>query len=354
MGNSGGGRIRDTGLRGVVSALASGIMVVDGSGRVRFANPAACELFGRPLTVLIGTDFGFPVVAGAATEVEVRAPDGDTRVVEMQVTTTAWNAEVVYVVSLRDATGRTEEGHESSAALTLVDAAFGWFDELRTPLSEILGSSSELRGEWDTLSDAQKLEFVERIEHRATRMERLLGELLAVARARPGVSVNAPEVFDVAGLVATCIAGVGDGAGDVRVACPTELSAYADPDDVGQIVGSYLENALKHGEPPYAVLGIAREGSVEVRVCDCGSGVPEESVPRLFGRASRQSEAAAGAPGTGKGLALASSLARANGGEAWYEPNEPRGACFCLRVPAAPDDAISTAPGTPEERGGRS
>src|SRR5947209_3615531 len=79
------------GLRGVVAAVASGLVVVYRSGRVRCANVAACELFGRPLGALAGADFGFPVVAGGAADVELRTPDGGARVVEMRVTTAAWN-----------------------------------------------------------------------------------------------------------------------------------------------------------------------------------------------------------------------------------------------------------------------
>jgi len=65
--------------------------------------------------------------------------------------------------------------------------------------------------------------------------------------------------------------------------------------------------------------------------------VPDEFVPRLFGRFAR-SEAArnrALVHGTGLGLSIVAGLLQANGGEAWYEPGQPRGARFCLRVPAA-------------------
>lgn len=82
-----GDRREVSGLRGVISAVASGIVVVDRSGRVPFVNPVACELFGRPLAALVGVDFRFPVVAGWAADVELRAPDCSARVVEMRVTT---------------------------------------------------------------------------------------------------------------------------------------------------------------------------------------------------------------------------------------------------------------------------
>jgi signal transduction histidine kinase len=332
------------GLRGVVAAVASGIVVVDRSGRVRFANPAACELFGRPLAVLVGTDFGFPVVAGGATDVELRAPDGGARVVEMRVTTAAWNNEGVYVVSLRDVTFRAEAQHELRSALAQVDTTLGsLFNELQTPLATIVGSSRALREDWDALSDAQKLHLLERIEHAGGRMDRLLSHLLAVARPRAGAEVASPVVIDVAGLVAGCVAATGEAAVDVRVTCPAGLLAYADPDDVVEIVGSYLENSLTYGEPPVEIVSLARDGQVEIRVCDCGRGVPEEFVPRLFERSSREPPAAVRPPDTALGLSLVASLAQANGGEAWYEPKEPTGACFCVRIPGPADPAPSSS-----------
>jgi signal transduction histidine kinase len=330
------------GLRGVVAAVASGIVVVDRSGRVRFANPAACELFGRPLAVLVGTDFGFPVVAGGATDVELRAPDGGARVVEMRVTTAAWNNEGVYVVSLRDVTFRAEAQHELRSALAQIDTTLGsLFNELQIPLATIVGSSRALREGWNAFPDVEKLHSLERIEHAGAEMERLLGDLLAVARARAGAEVASPEVIDVAGLVAGCVAATGEAAVDVRVTCPAGLVAYADPDDVAEIVANYLENSLTYGEPPVDIVGVARDGQVEIRVCDCGRGVPEEFVARPFERFSPEPHAAVRRPDTGQGLSLVASLAQANDGEAWYEPNEPAGACFCVRIPSPADPAPS-------------
>ena len=93
------------GLRGVVASLADGVMVVDGDGRIRFANPAACALFGRPMALLAGADFGFPVRAGEVAEIELLVGSA-SRVAEMRTSAGRWNGEPVAVVALRDVTGR--------------------------------------------------------------------------------------------------------------------------------------------------------------------------------------------------------------------------------------------------------
>jgi signal transduction histidine kinase len=71
----------------------------------------------------------------------------------------------------------------------------------------------------------------------------------------------------------------------------------------------------------------------EVRVRDAGAGVPPELAPRLFEKFSRATPGATG--GTGLGLFIVRGLARAQGGDAWYEPGEPSGACFAFRVPVS-------------------
>ena len=72
---------------------------------------------------------------------------------------------------------------------------------------------------------------------------------------------------------------------------------------------------------------------MEVRVCDHGEGVPEEFVPRLFGKFARADNASRRAKGTGLGLSIVRGLALVNGGDAWYEPNDPCGSCFAVRLP---------------------
>ena len=75
---------------------------------------------------------------------------------------------------------------------------------------------------------------------------------------------------------------------------------------------------------------------VVIRVIDEGDGVAEDFVPRLFGRFARSEAARSlhGVRGTGLGLSIVAGLLHANGGDAWYEAGQPRGACFCLRLPA--------------------
>lgn len=90
----------------VVSASADGIIAVDDQGIVRLCNPAVMELFGRSAEDLLDAPFGFPIVAGQSTDVELTQPGGGVRVVEMRVSATTAYGAPLRVVTLRDVTSR--------------------------------------------------------------------------------------------------------------------------------------------------------------------------------------------------------------------------------------------------------
>jgi signal transduction histidine kinase len=98
----------DSGLRAILDANADGVVVVDQDGVVCFANPAAEELFARRAEELVGDTFGFPLVVGATTELDVIRPSGVPRVVEMRVVGIAWAGRTASLASLRDVTDRKQ------------------------------------------------------------------------------------------------------------------------------------------------------------------------------------------------------------------------------------------------------
>lgn len=94
-------------FRDIIERNADAIIVIDRGGTVRFANPAASELFGRDHEQLVGTDFGFPMLAGETTELDLPRSDG-ARVVEMRVVESEWEGQPALIASLRDITERKE------------------------------------------------------------------------------------------------------------------------------------------------------------------------------------------------------------------------------------------------------
>jgi len=112
------------------------------------------------------------------------------------------------------------------------------------------------------------------------------------------------------------------------------LHAYVTPGSAAQVIATLLDNALVHGDGVVTIRTSQTPRSVVVEVRDEGSGVPPELVPRIFERS------VSGRPGgTGLGLALARSVAAADGGQVVLV--RPRPAVFAVFLPngdAGPGD----------------
>ena len=100
----------------IIESNADGIVVVGGGGVVRFMNRAAESLFGRQREELVGELFGFPLVSGEMTEIEIFHRTGMRYTVEMHVVEIDWEGEPARLASLRDVTDRirTEEALKAS------------------------------------------------------------------------------------------------------------------------------------------------------------------------------------------------------------------------------------------------
>jgi signal transduction histidine kinase len=213
--------------------------------------------------------------------------------------------------------------------------------DLRTPVTVIAGFTELMQDQWDTVTDEQKQEFLGAIARQVHHLDRLIGDLLTVSK----LDVRELDVFrqpvDVRDVVQTV---VGELDVDVTVRDPSggSVRAFADPDHLSRMVRNYLANAVTYGSPPYSLDIALEDGDVIVCVRDAGQGVPDEFAPRLFEKFARaDKKKSKSVHGTGLGLSIVRGLARSNGGDAWYERNQPVGACFCFKVPTSDSDIKS-------------
>jgi signal transduction histidine kinase len=320
-------------LAKLLTSTPDGLLVVDAEGIVRYANPAAGELFQRASPgSLTGQPFGLPHVAGLR-DIELVLDDGTLRTVEMRAVTTTWGAEQVWVLALRDA---TEERHREqdlqAALLASSDLTSELTHELSTPLAVIIGFADTLERRWDDLPDPQRRDLVHRMGIHARRVHRMLRRMLLAGTPTSPVSAHLEpvELWEVA------LSHLPDlGVSSVQIDCPRDLRVLADAAYLDEIVVNLVENADKYGVPPITVSARRVGEEVELTVSDCGSGVPEGFAPRLFERYSRADETLRDRSGSGLGLYLVDKLARACGGTVRYEPNEPQGSRFIVTLTAA-------------------
>lgn len=206
--------------------------------------------------------------------------------------------------------------------------------DLRSPLATVVGFTTTLTKRWASLSDQQRRDFVRTVDKAAHQTQRMVEDLLTVSSIEAGVLETRREAICLAEVTQQAIDSFVQSASRIDMCISREISVVADPDHLQRILVNYVANALKYGAPPIRLEAMAEGEWVAIRVHDEGEGVAEEFVPHLFEKFARaHAQATEAEKGTGLGLSIVRGLALANGGEAWYEPNRPRGSVFALRLP---------------------
>ncbi len=195
--------------------------------------------------------------------------------------------------------------------------------ELRTPATSVYGILTTLRARGNELDPRVRDELEETAWEQSDRLRRLIEQLLDLSRldARAIAVLPQPIVLE-----RTLVEIVNDSEG-VVVDVDPGLAVVADPLVLERVVSNLVRNARQHGRPPVRVSAEQRDRHLRISVSDCGDGVPEEMVPRLFERFER-----GGGSGTGLGLAIAKAYANAHGGDLVYD-GHGGGAQFTLVLP---------------------
>jgi two-component system, OmpR family, sensor kinase len=210
--------------------------------------------------------------------------------------------------------------------------------ELRSPLARI---RMGLELQEANPSEKNKGE----ISRSIAELDQLIDEILLSSRLDANVAdVGMFETVDIVGLVAEECARAG-----VGLTTPAEsIQVQGVPKLLRRALRNLLENAQRYGhgqatEPNAAITAqillpaAAANGQagrrVEIRVCDCGPGVPEDARERIFEPFYRLPNASEDAGGVGLGLALVKSIALKHGASVRCEAGNPHGACFVLALP---------------------
>lgn len=210
--------------------------------------------------------------------------------------------------------------------------------DLRTPLTSIRGYADALTDGTIPASEEQRRAAAV-IAAEADRLERLVADLLDLARLDAHQFSYSPRDFDVAAATRTAAAAFLPAAGDLgiemAVDAPDALPVVGDPERIGQIVANLVENALKYARARITVgvrpVGVDR---FELRVGDDGPGVEPDERTKVFERLFVSRSTPGRSVGTGLGLAIVGELAGAMGGTATVDP-DAAGATFVVTLPAA-------------------
>jgi len=222
--------------------------------------------------------------------------------------------------------------------------------DLRNPLNSIGLALGMLK--FPEESDRRKsMKQLAAIERSATRMNRLIDDLLDVASIEAGHLSVEKTRFGVQQLVAEALEASQSAAAIRSVELKAELSPslpaiFADAARLQQVFANLVGNAIKF-TPAGGVVTVRAKPSgdaVTFSVTDTGSGIGEDVLPRLFDRFSQAKRTAR--LGTGLGLFIVKGIVEAHRGRVWVESRVGEGSTFSFALPVASGE---TECGTDEE-----
>ena len=206
--------------------------------------------------------------------------------------------------------------------------------DLRTPLASITAAVTSLLDGDPGFSDEQRTELLETIRHEAERMNRLVGNLVDLARIRAGALVpsKTPAAIDeiIEGVVARLQPLLKDH--EVMLRLREDLPEVpVDVVQIDQVLTNLLENAARFSSPgsPIVVSAARWQHTVEVQVADRGEGIPPEELAHVFELFWSGDESS----GTGMGLAIGRAIVEAHGGKIWIQDTPGGGTTVVFQLP---------------------
>jgi signal transduction histidine kinase len=213
--------------------------------------------------------------------------------------------------------------------------------ELKTPLAGLLLHAEMLA---ENLGDQEhRSRYAATVSSEADRLGRVVSNMLDLARLERATPTVTPRPGDLGLAVEGRVERQRRRLEDAGVGVELEIDAdmpraLFDADALAQIIDNLLDNAEKHSRTVAnrrvkVTVGSSGEG-IRVAIQDTGPGIPRAQRRSLF-RPFDRAENAAGTPGLGLGLAVARSLAKAQGGELELDAEYRDGARFILEIPRA-------------------
>jgi two-component system, OmpR family, phosphate regulon sensor histidine kinase PhoR len=329
----------------ILTGMIEGVIVVDPQGRLELANDAARQMLklddfepGRHYVETIR----HPAIAGLVSaalggqtpaSVQLSPPRDASRTVITRAAPVAASGLHGAILVLHDITDLRRADQMRRDFVANVS------HELRTPLTAIRGYVETLAS-GDTSQDETR-RFLDIVMRHTLRMERLVKDLLRLARLDAGQETLERVACDTRALAQSVVADLSGSLDERRQRVEVSIGQGAellqgDPAKLHDVLRNLIANASIYG-PEGSVIQLTAETSDEtiaLSVLDQGPGIPEDDLTRVFERFYRVDKSRARDPGgTGLGLAIVKHLVELHGGKASVANRPQGGAAFTIELP---------------------
>jgi two-component system, OmpR family, phosphate regulon sensor histidine kinase PhoR len=332
-------------MEAILAGMVEGVIVVGAHGRLQLVNAAARRMLqldrvlpGRPYVETIRhpaiAELVAAVLVGRNPEpLQLSPPRDAARTILARAAPAAGSGDQGVVLVLLDITDLRRADQIRRDFVANVS------HELRTPLTAIRGYVEAL-ADGDTTPEESR-RFLEIIARHSERMERLVKDLLRLARLDAGQETIELVSCDTRGLIDGVVSDLLRDAEQRRqhvvvTVAPGGERVRVDPAKLHDALRNLIANAINYA-PEQTTIHVAAtpfDGRVAIAVSDEGPGIPEEDLSRVFERFYRVDKSRARDPGgTGLGLAIVRHLVELHGGSVRAENRPEGGARFVLTVP---------------------
>lgn len=351
-------------LQALIQASPLAIWALDRDGNVQMWNPAAEHLFGWSSQEVLGRPYPLVPEDGldefrslredtlrgeSHSGLELRRRNKDGSLIDIAIwTAPTWHAEgdvsgnMAVAVDLTERKRAEEAARRYSEELARSNAELEQFayvasHDLQEPLRMVTSYTQLLAQRYNDKLDATGREFIAYAVDGATRMQALIGDLLAYSR----IGTGGEEYQEI-----DCNAALTEAMASLRtVVKETEAVITHDPlptlkadgTQLRQLFQNLISNAIKfrRDEPPRIHVSVeVKEGDCLFAVRDNGIGIAPEDIDRIFVIFQRL-HGRGEYPGTGIGLAICKKVVERHGGHIWVESEPGEGSTFFFSIPAS-------------------
>jgi PAS domain S-box-containing protein len=222
--------------------------------------------------------------------------------------------------------------------------------DLRTPLASVIGALSSVLEDGAFLDTLTQHSLLRTAQDEARRLDRLVQNLLDMTRLEGGVIRMKTQPCDMHDVVGAALRQLGEAARSHSISVTIAPNLPLVPMDhvlMVQVLVNVLDNALRYssGETPVEIEAQMAADHLEIRILDCGRGIPEEEIERVFDKYFRG--ASPGAPkGTGLGLSICKGFVEAHNGRIAARNRAQGGTEVAIFLPVETNQSVMRTAGT--------